>query len=250
MEINKNLRVSTMTLVSKISTNVNLLKLYEHINISDHIKFIEYGDKPIKGEPYNKKKKKKDKKNYFYNQITIHVLLDKFVNVKMFNNGRIQMTGLKSKENGINIINILIKEIQKLSEEKKSEIVDNDIIEILNTDIVLINSDFDIKFKINNEILQRIVIENGYYSSYEPLIYPGVNIKYYFNLERRNNGICNCDRQCDGKGKNGLCKKVTIAVFNSGKIIITGGQKIEHLNTAYDFITNLINERKEEIMIK
>ena len=250
MEINKNLRVSTMTLVSKISTNINLSKLYEHINISDHIKFIEYGDKPTKGEPYNKKKKKKDKKNYFYNQITIHVMLDKFVNVKMFNNGRIQMTGLKSRENGINIINIIIKEIQKLSEEKKSEIVDNDIIEILNTDIVLINSDFDIKSKINNEILQRIIIENGYYSSYEPLIYPGVNIKYYFNPERQNNGICNCDRQCDGKGKNGLCKKVTIAVFNSGKIIITGWQKIEHLNTAYDFITNLINEKKEEIMIK
>ena len=55
-------------------------------------------------------------------------MLDKFVNVKMFNNGRIQMTGLKSRENGINIINIIIKEIKKLSEEKKSEIVDNDII--------------------------------------------------------------------------------------------------------------------------
>lgn len=250
MEVNKNLRVSTMTLVSKISSNINLTKFFENINISDHIKFIEYGENPVKGEPYNPKKNTKKKKNYFYNQITLHVFLEKFVNVKIFNNGRIQMTGLKSKGNGIKIINIIISEIQKLSPEKKTEIVDSDTIEIVSSNIVLINSDFDIKFKINNEILQRIIIENGYYSSYEPLIYPGVNIKYYYNTEKQNTGICNCERECNGKGKDGLCKKITIAVFNSGKIIITGGQKIEHLNTAYDFITDLIIKRKEEIEVK
>ena len=63
-------------------------------------------------------------------------------------------------------------------------------------------------------------------------------------------GICNCDQQCNGKGKNDFCKKITIAVFNSGKIIITGGQSNEHLNTAHKFITDLINEKKKEIMIK
>ena len=42
-------------------------------------------------------------------------------------------------------------------------------------------------------------------------------------------GICKCDCNCNGKGEGlgiGDCKRVTIAVFNSGKIIITGG-KIE-----------------------
>ena len=260
MEVNKDLRVSTMTLVSKISSNIDLSKLYEHLGITDTIQFIEYGTNPVKGEPYkktnsrnkksNKPNKPKKPKKFFYNQITLHCFLDKFVNVKVFNNGRIQMTGLRSKKQGISIINILISEVKNLPENKLTEILDNSNPEIVSNDIVLINSDFDIKFKVNREILQRIVIEGGYYSSYEPLIYPGVNIKYYFNKEKQLTGICNCAEQCNGKGKSGFCKKITIAVFNSGKIIITGGQSNEHLNTAHKFITDLINEKKKEIMIK
>ena len=254
MEINEGLRVSTMTLVSKISSNIDLSKLYEHLGITDTINFIEYGMNPAKGEPYkktNSRNKKSNKpKKFFYNQITLHVFLDKFVNVKVFNNGRIQMTGLRSKKQGITIINILISELKALPDTKLTEILDNSNPEIVGSDIVLINSDFDIKFKVNREMLQRIVIEGGYYSSYEPLIYPGVNIKYYFNKEKQLTGICNCVQQCNGKGNNGFCKKITIAVFNSGKIIITGGQSNEHLNTAHKFIIDLINEKKEEIMSK
>ena len=51
MEVNKDLRVSTMTLVSKISSNIDLSKLYEHLGITDTIQFIEYGTNPVKGEP-------------------------------------------------------------------------------------------------------------------------------------------------------------------------------------------------------
>ena len=260
MEINNGLRVSTMTLVSKISSNIELPKLYEHLEITDNIQFIEYSTNPVKGKAYDKNnsrvkkvkesKKAKKVKKFFYNQITLHIFLDKFVNVKVFNNGRIQMTGLKSKIQGIKIINIILKELKGLSETKLTEILDNSNPEIVSNDIVLINSDFDIKFKVNREILQRIVIEGGYYSSYEPLIYPGVNIKYYFNKEKQLTGVCNCTEQCNGKGNDGFCKKITIAVFNSGKIIITGGQSNEHLNTAHKFITDLINDKKEEIMIK
>ena len=53
--------------------------------------------------------------------------------------------------------------------------------------------------------------------------------------------------QCNGKGKNGACKRVTIAVFNSGNIIITGASKTEQLLECYHFITNLINENKSSL---
>ena len=39
-----------------------------------------------------------------------------------------------------------------------------------------------------------------------------------------------------GKGKNGNCKKITIAVFKSGCAIVTGGQNPKQINIAYDFI--------------
>jgi len=252
MEINPDLRVSTMTLISKISSNVNLLKLYEHLPVTDKITFIDYTTMPGKGVSYKKIKKSRNNlvKRSFYNQVTLHIFLDKFVNVKIFNNGRIQMTGLKSKKQGLDIVGILLSEFKKLSEKDLSEILDNINPEIELSKIVLINSDFDIKFKIKREQLQRIIIDKGYYSSYEPTIYPGVNIKYYFNKDKQSNGICNCEDPCNGKGNNGLCKKVTVAVFNSGKIIITGGQSYEQLNTSYQFIRDIIEENKEYLIIK
>tara|TARA_B100000214_G_scaffold345476_1_gene295403 strand:+ start:1037 stop:1810 length:774 start_codon:yes stop_codon:yes gene_type:complete len=250
MEPNKDLRISTMTLISQISTNINLMKLYENLEINDTFKFIQFGNNPIKGNIVKKVKnpRKKKETKYFYNQLTLHVLNEKIINVKVFNNGGIQMTGLKREEQGNNTIQILLQYFKNLPTNKKEEIFDNINPELVHSKIVLINSDFDIKFKINRELLHRLIISLGLYSSYEPTIYPGVNIKYYFNSNEQNNGVCKCTGKCNGKGIN-CCKKITIAVFNSGKIIITGGQSYEQLNTAYDFIQKVIGENRSELII-
>ena len=57
--------------------------------------------------------------------------------------------------------------------------------------IALINSDFFIGYKVKREIVHREIVDAGMYSSYEPCIYPGVNIKYYYNQDT-DNGICQC----------------------------------------------------------
>ena len=245
--INEKIRISTMTIISAIDSNIDLNNLYEKFNISDKIRYIEYGKNPIKGEIIRKIKKprKKKEKKYFYNQLTLHVFSDKIVNTKIFNNGRIQMTGIKSYDQGEKVVEIFLNELYSLSVEKKESIVDNLNPKINKYEVALINSDFDIGFKINREVLHRIIVSLNYYSSFEPSIYPGVNIKYYFNENNNNDGVCNCMNECNGKGKDGCCKKITIAVFNSGKIIITGGQSYLHLTTAYHFIYNLINEKKQ-----
>ena len=250
MEPNKDLRISTMTLVSQISTNINLMKLYENLENNDNFKFIEFGSNPIKGNIIKKVKNPRKKKEvkYFYNQLTLHVFNEKNINVKVFNNGGIQMTGLKREEQGNDTIQILLHYFTNLSIDKKKEIFDNINPKLLSSKIVLINSDFDIQFKINRELLHRLIISLGLYSSYEPTIYPGVNIKYYFNSNEKNDGVCRCTGKCNGKGIN-CCKKITIAVFNSGKIIITGGQSYEHLNTAYEFIQKIIKENKSQLII-
>ena len=52
----------------------------------------------------------------------------------------------------------------------------------------------------------------------------GVNIKYYFN-QSTNHGICQCSQMCSGKGcglGDGQCKRITILIFMSGEVIITG----------------------------
>ena len=166
------------------------------------------------------------------------------MNVKLFNNGNIQITGLKKTEQGKNLVNELIEYFQDFGVFTKE-------VDIIDEKLVLINSDFDMKFEINRERLHNEIINAGIYSSYEPCIYPGVNIKYFINTNNWD-GICCCENRCDGKGRadgDGDCKKVTIAVFKSGKIIITGAQNTDQLETAYYFITEFINERKEVIQM-
>ena len=188
-----------------------------------------------------RKKRKKTKKKIFYNQATIHVFHDnKIMNVKLFNNGHIQITGLKKTDQGKQLIHELIDYLQDF------EIFEKEV-SILDEKLVLINSDFDLGFEINREKLHAEIIENDIYSSYEPCIYPGVNIKYFINTNNTC-GICECENLCNGKGNgcgDGYCKKVTIAVFKSGKVIITGGQNKEQIIESYRFITNFIENKKD-----
>ncbi|MBG00936.1 MAG: hypothetical protein CL470_01550 [Acidimicrobiaceae bacterium] len=243
------LRISTITSILQISSDIDLKKIYDSVPITKYIPFIEYGAENLpKGfsKKMLRKKRKKTKKKIFYNQATLHVVHDnKIMNVKLFNNGKIQITGLKKEDQGIILIQNLIQYFQNISIfDKEVSIVDHKL--------VLINSDFDIGFEINREILHQEIIDSGIYSSYEPCNYPGVNIKYFIN-QNQFDGICCCESLCNGKGRadgDGKCKKVTIAVFKSGKIIITGGQNIDQLETSYRFIKNFIEERKQIFVLK
>ncbi len=243
------LRVSTITAILKLSSLLDLEKIYYEVPISKtYIPFIEYGaDNEPRG--YSKKlftkKRKNKKKKIFYNQATIHVIHDKkIMNVKLFNNGKIQITGLKKPTQGIDLINTLLDYFKDI------DMIDNGL-HIVTHELVLINSDFSMGYEINRMRLHREIINSGMYSSFEPCIYPGVNIKYYVNTGNCN-GICQCSKMCDGKGKangDGDCKKVTIAVFKSGKIIITGAQNYKQLETSHQFIKSFINSKQQYYLL-
>ena len=243
------LRISTITSILEISTDIDLKKIYDSVPITEYIPFIEYGVGNVpKGfsKKMLRKKRKKTKKKIFYNQATVHVVHDgKIMNVKLFNNGKIQITGLKGVDQGPILIQKLLEYFQDLS------VLTYDAF-LMNYKLVLINSDFDLGYEIDRETLHNEIIDAGIYSSYEPCIYPGVNIKYFMNTNNFD-GICDCLSMCNGKGRadgDGDCKKVTIAVFKSGKVIITGGQHTDQLETAYRFIKNFIDERKELFVLK
>ena len=245
----EHLRISTITCILQISNDIDLKKVYEDVPITNYIPFIEYGAANTpKGfsKKMLRKKRKKTKKKIFYNQATLHVFHDqKIMNVKLFNNGKIQITGLKKEDQGPKLIESLIEYLKDI------DVMEEDTY-LMNHKLVLINSDFDLGFEINRDALQREIIEAGIYSSYEPCIYPGVNIKYFININNFD-GICCCESMCNGKGRadgDGRCKKITIAVFKSGKVIITGGQSIEQLETAYYFIQDFIDEKKELFVLK
>lgn len=243
----ENLRVSTITSVAELNTPIDLDLLFNNMELDEHIKYIEKGDQK-KGSPVKKKRNAKSKKktNVFFNQATLHFLHDKIINVKLFNNGKIQMTGLKKETQGEDVIKELINVIQKIDKKNDHRIFLKlqDKYEYDNYRIALINSDFDYKRVINREELQKIMVSMNIFSTFEPCIYPGVNIKYFYNVNNDGcKGICNCERMCSGKGDGiSSCRRVTIAVFNSGKIIITGAMNREQLVECYNFINKVIDK--------
>ena len=250
------LRISTITGTAILNTNINLQELYSILDVNDIIHYIEYGCDNYKGysKKLEKKKRNKLKKKVFYNQITTHIYhINKIINVKIFNNGHIQMTGLKDIEHTRKVLNLLLQEIMKvLPEDNKVYDISQEIYPptIVSTNTALINSDFDVGFEIDREVLHREILAAGYYSTYEPCIYPGVNIKYFYNpLCNKVPGICSCSGKCNGKGNDGQCKKLTIAVFKSGKVIITGGNSLNQLDITYNFINNYLSDKKDIIKI-
>ena len=236
------LRISTMTACAEIRSNIDLSKLYEQTHLSDFIKYVEHGDNNYKGwaKKNTKKKRKEKSKRTFFNQVTLHCFYDdKIINVKFFNNGKIQMTGLKYEEQGQKLYSELLNLFIKHEETFDGEL------ELLNYRIVLINSDFTLDKDIDRDVLQDKLAEDNYYSTYEPCVYPGVNIKYYFNTNN-DDGICKCKSICNGKGcasGDGECKRVTIAVFKEGNTIITGAKERKQLEVCKNFITDFVNNK-------
>lgn len=257
------LRISTMTAICSSDFTVDLELLYTNIefdNIDTSIPYIQscqYGSRPIKGLDVKVKKKRaksKKKKDCFQNQATVIVNLAQGnrVNLKIFRNGKLQMTGLKSNEGGVTACKTLINTLQQLHTINPNIVTfhsENPIPD--NFNIVLINSDFSVGFKIKRDELYHILFQKNIFVSYEPDIYPGVNAKYYYNSFNNYSGICNCTSPCDGKGDgngNGCCKKVTIATFQSGNIIITGARNDKQTEAAYLFINELFKNHYHEIL--
>jgi TATA-box binding protein (TBP) (component of TFIID and TFIIIB) len=237
------LRISTMTITCNLNTLISIENIGKYIDLNfGSIVCIKYGNNKIrtliKLKKVNKKSKKK-KKN-FYNQasIVVDVKNKKRVNIKVFKNGAIQMTGCKNIENFIDAMTVLCSELTKRkaiydkTECKiiKKEFVTNpenvNVSDIYNFKIRMINSNFHIGFLINRENLYELLSKDGIRCSFEPCIHACVNIKYNY------------------KNKD----TISIFVFESGSIVITGAKSKSHIVEAYKFITKVLYENYDNIV--
>lgn len=256
-------RVSTITCNGSIGTAVDLTNLYEQMSV------IHYGDeengfiyvmdrngKEHKGFNPRKKvntHKKKDteevKYRRFDNAISTYYKIrpDYYPSVKIFKNGTIQMTGVKTISDGEFLHDHVFRTINKVYETSADIFTTKPTFHTDNFYVRMINSDFSVPYLIRRKDLHHLLISEKYQNScsFQPGTYPGVKLQYFWNpVIGHGDGICKCtESKCFSKGNgngHGQCKKVTISIFESGKILITGATNFEQINEAYGYITKIL----------
>jgi TATA-box binding protein (TBP) (component of TFIID and TFIIIB) len=258
-EINKlpdGVSISTMCATCKLGTTINIINIEKYLQLnSNDILCVKMNDIKIRTLIPEKKKNKRIKKNdkpekppttHFYNQITIIIRIgsgpiiewekEPKINLKLFKNGSVQMSGCKSVKN-INIV--LNKLINKLSEIKYRR-EDNKIVEkkyvdeidklgINNFKIDMINSNYKVNMQIDRSKLFNLLLKKKIKSSFEPCIRACVIVKHTPLVEN--------DDQ----------KEISIFVFQKGNIIITGARKRTHILSAYKYINDILLVHSDEI---
>jgi len=251
-----NITISTITLDCKLHTLIDVDKFAKNVILrEDEIVSVKFGNRTDPATNRTivviKSKKKPSVKN-FYNQVTILMKptnnpTRNYINIKVFKNGSLQMTGCKDMDDFNNVTNTLIKILKRGKDykNKKGKTVHVNFIEdpkkigIFDVKIRMINSNFKLDYKIDRKKLARLLKKNhrqttknkdiGYVEcKYEPTGgHSCVNIKYKY----------------DDKSKP------SIFVFQTGAIIITGAKKLHHIIMSYHFIHKILNKYYNEIRI-
>jgi hypothetical protein len=224
------LHISTMTVCFNFNQSLDLKILKEILETKININY-----KPGSRKSKDKKKKGTDS---FYNSFDIKLtFVDRstvpvsFSNVSIFifPNGRVKAAGIRT----INTIGVMMSELLELVAfvDEKQKVVEN--IQTLapeNTKIQMICSDFKIKpvkpepdgWCLKQEDLKNLLLKEGYPTKFSSLSrYPGIKMKYPSKIEPG--------------------KQISLFIFRSGSIIITGAKYARDISESYNFITEFIS---------
>ena len=254
-DVPKDINISTITITCRIDTDFYYPNIGTYVKLQPNgICYVEYGVgtkvECVRSIINMEKKKRKKKKRAFYNQVTLKIcigtvynekkkkLIDKYINIKLFKNGSIQMTGCRGLSDFIVSLNILFTELMKkmyiVNPITMSDMIpklfvskiDNICISKITKIVVeMINSNFKIDLRIDRCKLEELLKKENIECLFEPDKHAGVRIKYY------------------NKNKD----KISIFVFESGSIIITGAKCKDHIAEAYEFITGIISDNREAV---
>lgn len=205
------------------------------------------------------RQKEKKENEHFYNSCSIVVKPSramKCINIKLFNNGKITLTGSKEGDDGLMACQVLLEELKRESQiflEMEEEKIAG--LRIIDYETTMINSDFDLNFKVDLTGFLNVIQRDSpnIYTKFNPEKYRGFIIGFFWNSSKGDlqDGICRCETRCKGKGKGmgiGECKKVTISIFKSGSTIITGARSERHIEDAYAFLQRLIHQYYKNIV--
>jgi hypothetical protein len=263
------LRISTLVTTGHLGTTINLNTLFKLLPellipigypVEGFLK-MEHESRVVGHSARDMLTKRRVSDKTFFNQSTLVIRKLrggsgpdaaelKEVNVKLFANGGFQMTGVTSEEFSRAVLDWMIAQLKGLPEAISPE-----PLTVKKFAIQLLNSDYKMSALLKRAELHRILCQQYRLSStLETTIYQGVNTKYYYNAAAEKHaarrGICMCPRFCNGQGDGsaiGSCKKITIAAFQTGSIIITGARNRAQLDEAYEFMNEVLQTHRNAI---
>jgi len=230
--------IATMTIVCKLDIVFNLENIARFIelknNIITKVSYGRHGDASTNRTIGRKKKNKHKKKGrIFYNQVTLCIFVDskkdKPINVKLFENGSIHMTGCKNTDQCFETLSIMFYELgqqRAIIDYKTNTVIDKpfvdditklNILHVKNINVAMIQCGFKFPGKIDRMRLYKKLIEHKNVCKFDPKQHAGVNIK--FDIHDRT---------------------VSIFVFEKGSIVITGAKNCLHIKYAYEFINKFL----------
>jgi TATA-box binding protein (TBP) (component of TFIID and TFIIIB) len=282
-----NFSISTQTLIVSMNINIdcqnfyNFIQCYPNPNVSygksktkidspqdineGSILFARYKHE-YKGTPL-----KKIKEKYFLNSVTLIMKIDtKFINIKVSNKGKLQITGCSQNVYAVKILKYIWGLIQSQSCRIWNWNTDQHIFEAKIIP-VMCNINFSIGFQINRETLNQIInTQTKHISILETSDgYVGVNIKISANEEpieeicidqytfENEKWISKGTKLIDyihtlspkeQKKKIAKCYVNTFLIFYSGKVIMSGGTSYINRKRAYEEFMSIIQKYKTNII--
>lgn len=238
--------IATIASSCKLDANIDLDNVNRYLKLSkDEIITVKY-NKDIRSldEKVIKKRKKKEPTR-FLNQVTIEVNVPngtnktKKLNMKLFCNGSIQMSGAKNISQCDCGLRKLIDNLTKpvIVGKKKKHFVfretDDEIeycndLHVIKFKVDMINSSFSVNYLINRDKLYELLLDLGVNCKYETVNHAAVIIYYTI--------------------KNDCNRTVTALAFESGKIIITGAKNKEEITETFNYVGKILTENKKRIM--
>jgi TATA-box binding protein (TBP) (component of TFIID and TFIIIB) len=259
------LRISTMVATAHFGCTLDLNTFFNNIQPlliplwypGEGILKFEHKENVIGESHRDALTKRKISNKSFFNQSTLVIRRNnplihgwKEVNLKLFANGGVQMTGIVSEEFAVDSIQWLLNKVKDLPINPF-----NGTPSVNRFAVQLINSDFSVGVPLKRDKLHEIITSKyGLLSLLESTIYQGVNTKYYYNkynTDESRAGQCICSGFCQGQGTgdgDGECKRITVSFFQTGNIIITGARNMDQINEAYRFVNKFMDKHAESII--
>jgi TATA-box binding protein (TBP) (component of TFIID and TFIIIB) len=151
------------------------------------------------------------------------------------------MTGCKSIDDCISVLHTLCYEFKRVKAIVDPDTMNKIILKpfvsnmelstienVENIKIRMINSNFNIGFLVNRQQLYKILLKEKIDCTFEPCVHACVNVKYNYKDS----------------------KIISIFVFESGAIIITGAENRDHIMRAYEYITKKLYDNYNKISKK